>query len=343
MDLESLRKELLAWPSVRVAYIDRPTPDPLVSPADDPRSPDQGYLDPAPDGIDAEYAWGVTGGDGAGQSFIDLERGWTFDHEDLDAHGASLLHGTLLNTSRAHGTAVLGQVCSVDNTLGCVGIVPNVASVRAVSYHMSTRPDAVFAALDNLVFGDVLLLEAQVTVDGASLLGPIEGFDLEYDAIRLATALGVIVIEAGGNGTNNGFAPPLAMDTFIDPMGRNLFNPASVDFRDSGAIIVTRPLRPRRTRAWCGRRTASASTPTAGARTSSTPPRQTTAAARRCTAPTLAAPRGLRRSSPVRCSRSRAWRNPSSATASARARCARCCATPPTARRRTRARPPRSA
>ena len=71
------------------------------------------------------------------------------------------------------------------------------------------------------------------------MLGPIEALDAEFDAIRLATALGIIVVEAGGNGTNNGSTPPLAMDTFVDPMGREIFNPASADFRDSGAIIVT--------------------------------------------------------------------------------------------------------
>jgi len=239
VDLFALRKDLLSWPGVRSAYIDRPVPDPLVSPADDVREANQGYLNPAPDGIDAEYAWGFTGGDGAGQRFIDMERGWTFGHEDLTSHGATMLHGVLLDSSRAHGTSVLGEVCAVDNTVGCVGIVPNLASVRTVSYNGSTRPDAIIAAVAALGFGDVLLLEAQVTVDGASLLGPIEAFDLEFDAIRLATALGIIVVEAGGNGTNNGSAPPLAMDTFVDPMGRNLFNPASADFRDSGAIVVT--------------------------------------------------------------------------------------------------------
>ena len=239
LDLRGLLKELLSWPSVKAAYLDIPVPDPLVNAADDPRSPNQGYLDPSPDGIDAEYAWGFTGGDGAGQQVIDLERGWTFNHEDLNAHGATLLHGTLLDSSRAHGTAVLGELCAVDNTVGCVGIVPNVDEVDAVSYNGSTRVDAIFAALGQMAFGSVLLLEAQVTVDGASLLGPIEAFDAEFDAIRLATALGVIVVEAGGNGTNNGSTPPLAMDTFVDPMGRQIFNPGSADFRDSGAIIVT--------------------------------------------------------------------------------------------------------
>jgi serine protease len=238
-NLAALAKAFRSWPSVQAAYVDIPGPDPVVNAADDPRFPNQGYLDPAPDGIDAEYAWGFTGGDGAGQRVIDLERGWTLNHEDLNAQGAALLHGVLLDTSRAHGTAVLGEICAVDNAVGCVGIVPNIGDVNVVSFNGSTRVDAIIAAIGNMVFGDTLLLEAQVTVDGASLLGPIEAYDAEFDAIRLATALGIIVVEAGGNGTNNGFAPPLAMDTFTDPMGRQVFNPGSADFRDSGAIIVT--------------------------------------------------------------------------------------------------------
>jgi hypothetical protein len=239
LDLQRLAKVLRSWPSVQTAYVDIPAPDPVVTAADDPRSPNQGYLDPSPDGIDAEYAWGFAGGGGAGQQLIDLERGWTLDHEDLDAHGASLLHGVLLDSSRPHGTAVLGEICAVDNTLGCVGIVPEIADVNVVSYNGSNRVSAIFAALPAMAFGSVLLLEAQVTVDGVSLFGPIEAFDAEFDAIRLATALGIIVVEAGGNGTDNGLAPPLAMDTFTDPLGRQIFNPASADFRDSGAIIVT--------------------------------------------------------------------------------------------------------
>lgn len=238
-DLSALAAALRKWPSVQTAYVDISGPDPVVNPTDDPRSPSQGYLDPTPDGIDAEYAWGFTGGDGAGQRVIDLERGWTLNHEDLNAHGAALLHGVLLDSSRAHGTSVLGEICAVDNNLGCVGIVPNIGEVNVVSYNGSSRVDAIIAAIGAMDFGDVLLLEAQVAVDGANLLGPIEAFDAEFDAIRLATALGIIVVEAGGNGTNNGSTPPLAMDTFTDPLGRQIFNPASADFRDSGAIIVT--------------------------------------------------------------------------------------------------------
>lgn len=73
-DLAALAKAHRSWPSVQAAYVDIPRPDPVVNAVNDPRFLNQGYLDPAPDGIDAEYAWGFTGGDGAGQRVIDLER-----------------------------------------------------------------------------------------------------------------------------------------------------------------------------------------------------------------------------------------------------------------------------
>lgn len=239
---EGLLEELRQWRSIEKAYVDYPAPDPFVNPADDSRAVDQDYLDAAPDGIDARYAWGFVGGDGAGISFIDMERGWTFNHEDLNAHGVTLLHGTLLDSSRAHGTSVLGEVCAVDNALGCVGIAPNVAAVNVVSFHNSTRPDAIIAAIGNLSFGDVLLLEAQVWVPGIpNMLGPCEVLDADFEAIRLATALGIIVVEAGGNGTNNGSAPAFDLDAYVDPSGNRILfrDPTNPDFRDSGAIIVS--------------------------------------------------------------------------------------------------------
>lgn len=60
-----------------------PGPPPAVNPADDPRSTNQGYLNAAPAGIDARYAWGFTGGDGAGVNVVDMEQGWNLNHEDL--------------------------------------------------------------------------------------------------------------------------------------------------------------------------------------------------------------------------------------------------------------------
>lgn len=226
-------------PLVETAYREPPpTPPPLVNPQDDPRWPDQGYLDPAPDGIDAEYAWDFAGGDGEGQSFVDLEQGWTLNHEDLIDHGITIISGLSLAWF-GHGTNVLGVVAAVDNDVGCVGIAPNLASVRVVSEWRdavtSNVGDAILSALPEMTFGDVLLLETQESGNEAGAIGfglvPSEAIPAYFDTIRLATALGIVVVEAAGNGGND-------LDTFENGDGLQTLNRNSPDFRESGAILV---------------------------------------------------------------------------------------------------------
>ena len=56
VDPEELARAIRRLPDVETAYVMRPGPPP-VNPADDPRNANQGYLDAAPNGIDARYAW----------------------------------------------------------------------------------------------------------------------------------------------------------------------------------------------------------------------------------------------------------------------------------------------
>src|SRR5262245_9951313 len=102
----------------------------------------QGYEDPAPRGINARCAWGENGGDGAGQAIIDIELGWTLDHDDFAIHNPQLLFGTPEETSRSHGTSVLGVICAANNASGLVGIAPNVNSVNVMSYSEGAGGDA---------------------------------------------------------------------------------------------------------------------------------------------------------------------------------------------------------
>ena len=125
---------------VESAYLMRPVPPP-VNPADDPRNVNQGYEDAAPNGIDARYAWGFVGGDGAGVGFVDMERGRNLNHEDLAAAGITLISGISNDFFFDDGTSVLGEVLMVDNYYNAV--------------------DAIVDAVAHMAFGDVLLLEAQ--------------------------------------------------------------------------------------------------------------------------------------------------------------------------------------
>ena len=209
--------------------------DPLVNPADDPYNATQDYLDSAPDGIDARWAWTQPNGEGAGTGFVDLEQGWYPGHEDYASKSPTLVYGDNkdgVGTYKGnHGTAVLGEVAADDNTLGVVGIAPSVASVRMVSHYDAATnstghvADGILAILPSMNVGDVLLLEIQ-----RSFL-PTETEDADFDAIRLATAVGTIVVEAAGNGNND-------LDDYTDGLGDNIFDRSSVDFRDSGAIMI---------------------------------------------------------------------------------------------------------
>jgi hypothetical protein len=123
IDPDELAQGLRQLEVVETAYVMRPGPPP-VNPTDDPRTTNQGYLDAAPNGIDARYAWGFPGGDGTGIGVVDMEQGWNLNHEDLAAAAITLLSG-INNTYLGHGTSVLGEVLMVDNTVGGVGIAPS--------------------------------------------------------------------------------------------------------------------------------------------------------------------------------------------------------------------------
>jgi hypothetical protein len=118
----ALVRNLQGLDLIEEAYVEGGPVPPPVNAADDLRSGLQGYLDAAPTGIDARWAWSMT--DGAGIRFVDLERGWTLNHEDLAAADINILSG-VNRDFHGHGTAVLGEVLAVDNaSLSGVGIAP---------------------------------------------------------------------------------------------------------------------------------------------------------------------------------------------------------------------------
>lgn len=246
-DPNKLVKLLSEWQAVQDVYLEAgPTPPPqLVNAANDPRSSNQGYLDAAADGIDAEFAWtnggtGTLGANGVNIQFIDMEQGWMLNHADLNAAGITLISGVNRNivfpngvSTRRHGTSVLGEVLAVDNTIGCVGIAPS-ATGRVISqWRTNTNyntSDAILDAISNLNFGDVLLLEAQVPVGNLDNL-PVEAENAVFETIRLGSALGIVIVEAAGNGGHD-------LDTYTNAAGNQILNRGSAAFRDSGAIVV---------------------------------------------------------------------------------------------------------
>jgi len=184
----------------------------------------QGYLGPAPHGIDAPAAW-RRGGRGQGIWFADVEGGWNAKHEDLPGDRITHVVGREINDGwRAHGTAVLGEVVGRDNGKGVVGIAPDVDRVFTAAIGNTSPANAIDTAARKLRPGDVLLIELQTTGPRGRFL-PMEWSDDVYDAIRAATDRGVVVVEAAGNGNED-----LDHKTYKRKFDRTK--------RDSGAIMI---------------------------------------------------------------------------------------------------------
>ncbi|MGX5542185.1 S8 family peptidase [Bacillus cereus] len=222
------RKEKIMPPEVQSSSV-------ALNPSNNPRFKKQGYLEAAPYGINAPFAWEIQGGNGNGITFVDMEYGWLLNHEDLLHQNIELMSGRNIDQHVGHGTSVLGIVSSEDNEVGNIGIAPK-AKAKVISQIRDNgqynTADAILSAVNQLEAGDVLLLEAQASFDGyGDKYLPVEVQPDIFDAIRAGTDKGIVIIEAGANGWND-------LDQFKDRKGKQVLNRNSKDFKDSGAIMV---------------------------------------------------------------------------------------------------------
>ena len=190
------------WPDDALPLMEEP---PLNTPSFVSR---QGYLDVAPGGINARYAWRLAGGRGLGVRIIDIEGNWRFSHEDLLQNQGGIVAGIPMENAgwRNHGTAVVGEFGADNNTFGITGICTQ-ANVRAIS--IQEAPDvyssasAIRRAADMLGRGDIILIELHRPGPRFDFQSPqgqrgyiaIEWWPDDYDAIRYAVSRGIIVVE----------------------------------------------------------------------------------------------------------------------------------------------------
>ena len=217
--LEELAEELAGVDGIQAAYVKPAVELPVLGgggPARDRGpavTPDfssrQGYLDPAPGGVDARYAWTWPGGGGAGVRIIDCERNWHFDHEDLTGNQGGIVVGTSTDQpGPRHRGARRDQRRPQHHRRhrdlsgrGGQRLILDAGSSAA----------AIRGAADRLGAGDIILLEGHRPgprhnfADAERPAGyiAIEWWPDDFDAIRYAISRGIIVVEAAGNGAEN--------------------------------------------------------------------------------------------------------------------------------------------
>jgi len=227
----------------------------------------QRYLDVAPGGIGAHQAW-AAGALGQGVEIVDVEREWLSTHEDLANYGG-LLGGAPADClrERNHGTAILGILIGTHDNRGVMGIAPQARvrgySTRTVGVPVTNIPgtsDTSAAIVDTTrvltgnhtdpASGHIVLLELQRVHPGTGCNIPVEWWLDDFVAIQHATAWGLVVVAAAGNGNPATFDGANLDDAVygaplpeFDPTWKNPFACVAsaggmIRAADSGSILV---------------------------------------------------------------------------------------------------------
>ena len=215
----------------------RPPATPTVHALWWPRGP---HFLQAPFGTNAELAWSHPGGDGEGLRLADVEMVLPISHPQLPMDRITTFgdSGEVNADERDHATAVLGILLGTFGESGVIGAVPNLEEALVFSNFVDGRVNTaavVLLAASKLQRGDVLLIEHQHEDESSGRGVPAEFEEAVFHAVRLATALGIVVVEAGGNG--NEVDDPVGFDEFVLDDGSKFDR--SAESRDSLAIIVS--------------------------------------------------------------------------------------------------------
>lgn len=186
----------------------------------------QGYRRGAPLGVDADYGNTFSGGWGQKVIIADCETGWTDDHEDISHAAQGMYVGlTPLNYPWDHGTAVVGELVGERNGEGVLGICYG-AGIRLSSHqgNPANFASTIQAGVRAVGVGDAVVIEIQCSA-GVPSPHPCEYIASVFAVIETATASGINVFSASGNGNNNLDSP-----AYGGRFDRNV--------RDSGAVMV---------------------------------------------------------------------------------------------------------
>lgn len=212
-DLEVVKRKLETLTAIK--YVSVPPKLSL------PNAPDyqtsQFYLLDQQAGINATEFWSFYNNHGAGVKVCDVE--YLFNENHLDLPQVTIVGGAPEDPGFGtdHGTAVFGELGSLNNGVGTTGITYESefyfsGAFQNQEYYLE---EALINTLSELNPGDLVLIEQQtMAFYGTPNEGyaPVEWYEPFYDAIQLISGNGLIVIEAAGNGNRNLDDPMFTID-----------------------------------------------------------------------------------------------------------------------------------
>ncbi|AEA43540.1 S8 family peptidase [Fluviicola taffensis] len=203
-NVELVKKKLETLTALKYVSV----PPKLSTPAAPNLQPSQLYLFDQDPGIHVQEFWNTYANHGSNVKICDVEYMFNADHEDLP-------NVTIIGPEPEdpgfgpnHGTAVLGEIGSLNDGIGTTGITYESDFYFAGAYinFEYYLEEALISTLTELGEGDIVLIEQQtMAFDGTPDEGyaPVEWYEPFYDAIQLISGNGIIVVEAAGNGNRN--------------------------------------------------------------------------------------------------------------------------------------------
>jgi subtilisin family serine protease len=203
-DLQVVKRKLETLAAIKYVSI----PPKLSAPIVPNLQPSQLYLYDQDPGIHVQEFWDAYSIFGSGVKVCDVEYVFNADHMDLPTVIIVGPQPEDPGFGTDHGTAVLGELASLNDGVGTTGIVYQSQLYFAGAYINQAYylEEALINTLSELDAGDVVLIEQQtIAFAGTPDEGyaPVEWYEPFYDAIQLISGNGLIVVEAAGNGNRN--------------------------------------------------------------------------------------------------------------------------------------------
>jgi serine protease len=175
-----------------------------------------------PYGIKMVQADQVSDENAANRKVCIIDSGYWRDHEDLSAGdnvtpGPDRGSGHPFTDGCGHGTHVAGTIAALDNSVGVVGVLPNVLPNKKVNLHIVkvfndscrwTYSSGLIQALEDCRTADANVVN--MSLGGGKPIGP-----WEENAFNNAYAAGVLSVASAGNAGNNQKSYPASHDSVI--------------------------------------------------------------------------------------------------------------------------------